>query len=382
MTSETRTDTKIYLGLEDIPVVASSICSIDGVNGRLLYRGYDIADLASSATFEEVVHLLWFGELPNARQLESLRGDLRREQQLPDAIIDLIRTLPRDGNSMSALRTLVSALALYAPESDVHVHDEQVREAIRLTVRMGTIVAAWGRHRAGEDPLQPDPDLGLAANFLAMLFGRRPDPAEEHAFDVALILHADHELNASTFAARVTAATLSDMYSAVTSAIGALKGPLHGGANEQVMRMLETIRSPEEADEYVRDRLARHERLMGFGHRVYRVEDPRATQLRRLSKELGELKGDTRWYDTSIAIEQAVRRERGLNPNVDFYSASLYHTLGIPTELFTPIFAVSRISGWTAHILEQYEHNRLIRPRAEYTGSEGRQYVSVEQRSA
>ncbi len=379
MTSRSSTSTA-DLGLEDIIVVTSSICSIDGQRGKLAFRGYDIADLAANATFEEVAYLLWYGDLPNAGQLATLTQQIAEARALPQGVVDLMKAMPRGSNAMAALRTAVSMLALYDAEANDLSSEANRRHALRLTAQMGPVVATWARVSAGLAPVQPDPNLSIAANFLYMLKGQRPEPVEEHAFDVALILHADHELNASTFAARVTAATLSDMYSAVTSAIGALKGPLHGGANEQVMRMLETIGRPEESERYVRDALARHERLMGFGHRVYKTEDPRATELRKLSKELGERTGQPQWYEISLAAEEVIRRERGLNPNVDFYSASLYHALGIATELFTPIFAVSRITGWTAHILEQYGHNRLIRPRAEYTGAEERRYASVESR--
>ncbi len=367
------------LGLEDVVVLTSSICSIDGERGKLSYEGYDIVDLAEHATFEEVIHLLWFGDLPTASQLDRLHAQIGEERTLPPGVEDLLRSAPADANAMAVLRTAVSELALYDPDANDLSKEVNLRHAVRLTAQMGPMIATWARARSGLDPVPPDPGLSIAANFLYQLRGERPDPAEERAFDVALILHADHELNASTFAARVTAATLSDMYSAVTSAIGTLKGPLHGGANEQVMRMLEKI-GPDGADQYVRNALARHERLMGFGHRVYHVEDPRATVLRGMSKELGQRTGQPEWYERSRAVEEAVRRERGLNPNVDFYSASLYRMLGIPTELFTPVFALSRVSGWTAHILEQYGHNRLIRPRAEYIGKPPRAYVSIDKR--
>lgn len=367
-------------GLEDIAVVTSSICSIDGERGTLRYRGYDIAELAASATFEEVAHLLWYGELPSASQLEHLRHQLAAERALPEPVVDFMRAQAPDANSMAVLRTAVSALALHDPEANDVSHDTNMRHAARLTGQMGPLVATWGRLSQGLDPVAPDPGLSIAGNFLYQLHGKQPAPHEVRAFDIALVLHADHELNASTFAARVTAATLSDMYSAVTSAIGTLKGPLHGGANEAVMHMLEKIGTVEAADGYVSAALERRERLMGFGHRVYRVEDPRATQLRKLSQEFGVSSGEPKWYDISRAVEDAVKRRRGLNPNVDFYSASLYHTLRIPVELFTPVFAVSRISGWTAHVLEQYDHNRLIRPRAEYTGTVERHFVAVEGR--
>ena len=338
----------------------------------LAYCGYDIHDLAASATFEEVCFLLWHRRLPSRAELGDLQSQLAAARALPEPVIRLMRSLPRvDG--MDALRTLTSALAHYDPEARDSSPRGQDRTAVRLTALVGTIVATWGRLAAGGAPIPPDPVLGHAANFLYMLRGERPNAVEVRAFDVALVLHADHELNASTFAARVAAATLTDMYSAIVAAIGTLKGPLQGGANADVMRLLLDIgenASGVRVDEVIRGRLARKEKIAGFGHRVYRTEDPRATHLRQMSRDLGKRSGHTSWFDMSQRIEAQVKAEKALNPNVDFYSASTYYSLGIPIDLFTPIFAVSRISGWTAHVLEQYSNNRLIRPRADYAGPE------------
>jgi citrate synthase len=357
-------------GLEDVVAGTSAICYLDGARGVLAYCGYDIHELARSATFEEVCYLLWHRRLPTRAELGDLQTGLAAARALPEPILRLMRSLPPvDG--MDALRTVVSALAHHDAEAADASPQAQYRKAVRLTAQVGSVVATWGRLQAGGGPIAPDPALGHSANFLLMLTGRRPDAAEIRAFDVALTLHADHELNASTFAARVVAATLSDIYSATVAAIGALKGPLHGGANAEVMKMLldlgETA-GPERIDAFVRGKLARKEKIPGFGHRVYRTEDPRATHLRRMSRELGRRAGRPEWFDMSERIEALVTGEKGLNANVDFYSATTYHTLGIPIDLYTPIFAVSRISGWTAHVLEQYANNRLIRPRADYIG--------------
>jgi citrate synthase len=357
-------------GLEDVVATSSAICYLDGDRGVLAYCGYDIHDLAKSATFEEVCYLLWHRRLPTRAELGDLQSQLAAERPLPEPIIRLMRSLPPvDG--MDALRTITSALGHYDADADIASPQAQYRKAVRLTAQTATVVATWGRLHAGGGPIAPDPVMGHAANFLYMLTGDRPSAVAIRAFDVALVLHADHELNASTFAARVAAATLTDIYSAVVAAIGTLKGPLHGGANAEVMKMLLDLgqhATPERIDEAIRAKLARKEKIPGFGHRVYHTEDPRATHLRQMSLELGRRVGNTAWYDMSQRIEALVNSEKKLNPNVDFYSASTYYTLGIPLDLYTPIFAVSRMSGWTAHILEQYANNRLIRPRAEYTG--------------
>jgi citrate synthase len=357
-------------GLEDVVACSSAICYLDGDRGVLAYCGYDIHDLAKHATFEDVCFLLWNRRLPDRAELGDLQSQLAAARPLPEPIIRLMRSMPpTDG--MDALRTLTSALAHHDPEANESDAASLHRKAIRLTAQVGTIVATWGRMQAGGGPIPPDPVLGHAANFLYMLTGSRPNPVETRALDVALILHADHELNASTFAARVAAATLTDIYSAIVGAIGALKGPLHGGANADVMRLLLDLGETaggDRVEQTIRAKLARKEKVPGFGHRVYKTEDPRATHLRQMSRDLGKRAGRTAWFEMSQRIEALMKAEKKLNPNVDFYSASTYYTLGIPIDLYTPIFAVSRISGWTAHVLEQYANNRLIRPRAEYVG--------------
>ena len=377
------TDAKPKAGLEDVVAASSSICYLDGERGVLAYCGYDIHDLAHGATFEEVCYLLSHGRLPSRAELGDLQSQLAAARPVPDAILRLMRQLPA-ADGMDALRTLTSALGHYDPEASDNSAAANYRKAVRLTAQMGSIVATHGRLQAGGGAIQPDPALSHAANFLYMLTGNRPGALAARAFDTALVLHADHELNASTFAARVAAATLTDLHSAIVGAIGTLKGPLHGGANADVMRLLLEIgedAAPERIDEAIRSRLARKIKIPGFGHRVYRTEDPRATHLRRMSKELGERAGNTRWFEMSQRIERLVASEKPLYPNVDFYSASTYYTLGIPIDLFTPIFAVSRISGWTAHCLEQYSNNRLIRPRTDYIGPEYPQtFVPVERR--
>src|SRR5687767_13461200 len=370
-------------GLEDVVATSSAICYLDGDAGVLAYCGYDIHDLATSATFEEVCYLLWHRRLPTRAELGDLQSQLAAARPLPEAVIRLMRSLPPvDG--MDALRTLTSALAHYDAEAADASPAAQYRKAVRLTAQIGSIVATWGRLRAGGGVIAPDPVMSHAANFLHMLTGERPNSTAIRALDVALILHADHELNASTFAGRVAAATLTDIYSAVVAAIGTLKGPLHGGANAEVMKMLLDLgqtATGERIDEFVRGKLARKEKIPGFGHRVYKTEDPRATHLRQMSRDLGKRAGNTAWFDVSQRIEALVKAEKKLNPNVDFYSASMYYTLGIPIDLFTPIFAVSRMSGWTAHVLEQYANNRLIRPRADYTGpAYPQRVVPIEQR--
>ena len=366
------TAAKPKAGLEDTVATSSAICYLDGDRGVLAYCGYDIHDLARHATFEEVCYLLWQRRLPTRAELGDLQSQLSAARQLPEAVLRLMRALPA-GNLMDALRTLTSALGHYDPDAADQSPQANYRKAVRLTAQLSSLVAAIGRQHAGAGPIQPDPVLGHAANFLYMLTGERPSGLATRAFDVALILHADHELNASTFAARVAAATLTDIHSTLVAAIGTLKGPLHGGANADVMRLLLEIGSsaaPEKAEEVVRAKLARKVKIPGFGHRVYHTEDPRATHLRQMSRDLGQRAGEPIWYEMSQRIEALVKSEKKLNPNVDFYSASTYHALGIDIELFTPIFAVSRVSGWTAHVLEQYANNRLIRPRAEYTGPE------------
>ena len=377
------TTEKPKAGLEDAVATSSSICYLDGERGVLAYCGYDIHDLASQATFEEVAFLLWHRRLPTRAELGDLQSALAADRAIPEPVIRLMRTLPT-GDGMDALRTLTSALSHYDQDAGDMSPAANYRKAIRLTAQMGTLVATMGRVNAGGGPIAPDPVLSHAANFLYMLTGERPSGLATRAFDVALILHADHELNASTFAARVIAATLSDIHSAMVGAIGALKGPLHGGANADVMRLLLDIGKDapmEKAEDMIRGKLARKEKIPGFGHRVYHTEDPRATHLRQMSKDLGQRAGQPQWFEMSQRIESLVKAEKKLNPNVDFYSASTYYVLGIPIDLFTPIFAVSRVAGWTAHVLEQYANNRLIRPRAEYVGPEYPQrYTPLETR--
>jgi citrate synthase len=366
-------------GLEGVVATTSSISSI--IDDTLTYVGYDIDDLAENATFEEVVYLLWHRELPTRQQLEELRKQLAENATIPSEIIEHFKLYPIEKvHPMAALRTAISLLGLYDEEADIMDAEANYRKAIRLQAKIPTIVTAFSRIRKGLDPVAPRPDLGFAANFLYMLTGSEPNETAVEAFDKALVLHADHELNASTFTARVCVATLSDIYSGITAAIGALKGPLHGGANEAVMKMLTEIGTVENVEPYVQKKLANKEKIMGFGHRVYRKGDPRAKHLKKMSEKLTKLVGQPHWYEMSVKIEEIMNSTKPLPPNVDFYSASVYHCLGIDHDLFTPIFAVSRMSGWLAHILEQYENNRLIRPRAEYTGPAKQVYVPIEQR--
>ena len=369
-------------GLEDVVVSTSDICLIDGDEGRLVYRGYDVDELVEHSSFEEVVYLLWHGGLPTQKELVAHTRALAStaNRRLPPKLLAILRALPRKTTPMEVLRTGVSALSAFDPDAADNSRDATLRKSIRLTAQLPTLVAAWERIRRGKTPVAPDPRLGLAANFLAMMRGARPSPLAVKTFDVGLILHADHEFNASTFAARVTAATLSDVHSAITSAIGALKGPLHGGANEQVMRMVERIKTPARAETWIREALADKARIMGFGHRVYRVEDPRARHLRRLATELGRQTGDTSAVEILDIVARLVSADKHIYPNVDLYSGAAYASMGIPTDAFTPIFAISRVAGWTAHVMEQHANNRLIRPRSEYTGSTHLAYVPLDRR--
>lgn len=367
-------------GLEDIVAAHSRICDLDGKLGKLTYVGVDIHDLARHSSFEETAYLLWHGALPTQGQLDETKQQLVANRALPPPLLDVMRLLPTTTTPMDVLRTIISALSAFDPNPNDRSQAANFHRAIRLTAVMPTIIASWEQIRNGRTPVAPLLDGDHATNFLYMLKGEMPDPYMAHVLDLALILHADHELNASTFAARVTAGTLADMYAAITSAIGALSGPLHGGANEQVIRMLLRVGDVSNTETFIHGALERKERVMGFGHRVYRTEDPRATHLRAMSEELGKRMGDMRWYEMSRIIENYVKQHKGLNANVDFYSASVYYTMGIPIDLDTPIFASSRISGWTAHILEQYSNNRLIRPRAEYIGPKVTEYVLLENR--
>jgi citrate synthase len=367
-------------GLEDVVVSTSEICFIDGDQGRLLYRGYDIHDLVAHSSFEETAYLLWHGRLPTRPELEGLRKELATQRRLPPKVMAALKTFPKQADPMDVVRTGMSLLGLYDPDGMDSSREANLRKAARIQARVPTLVAAWARIRKGKAPIPPNPRLDLAVNFLYMLFGTKPSALAKKAMDTALILHADHELNASTFAARVTVATLSDIYSGVVSGIGALKGPLHGGANVAVMRMLREIGDVDLVEAWVKSALAQKKRLMGFGHRVYHTEDPRATHLRRLSEALGREAGQTKWYEMSRIIERVVKEQKGLHANVDFYSASTYYAMGIDPDLYTPIFVVSRVSGWTAHIIEQQANNRLIRPRAEYTGPRQATYVPIDER--
>jgi len=374
----------VSTGLRGVVAASSSIGDVNGEKGELIYQGINIHDLATKSTFEEVVFLLWNGRLPKRTELDELREDLAASYELPEEIIELIKGMtarvPADADPMDRLRTVVSALAMFDKESRDLSRAASIRVATRLTARFPTIVAAIDRSRNGLDPVKRKSDLNIATNFLYMLKGEMPDEFDAHVLDVALILQADHELNASTFTARVVAGTLADMYSAVTAALGALSGPLHGGANTAIMKILLEIGSIDNVESYVKDALAKKKKIMGFGHAVYKTEDPRATHLRRFSKEMGERKGDMKWYDMTAKLEEVMKREKGLLPNVDAYSASTYYMMGIPLDLYTPIFAISRISGWTAHILEQYADNKLIRPRAEYIGPRNVPYVPIDER--
>jgi citrate synthase len=369
-------------GLEGVVVAETRLSRVDGERGTLVYAGYSIEELAEHATFEEVAYLLWHGDLPDREALDRLRHQLAGAATLPDHVLDLIRAAPTGAHPMAVLRTAVSALGLHDPEADDLTRAASLRKAVRLTAAVAAMTAATARLRAGQEPVEPRTDLSLAGNLLYMMNGEEPDDHETRTMDAALTLHADHGFNASTFSARVTIATLSDLYSAVTAAIGTLKGPLHGGANERVMRMLEDIGTPEAAEEWVRSALDRNEKIMGFGHRVYRSLDPRAPILRRLGEDLGS----STWFRISDRVQEVMREEmerRGkkVYANVDFYSASVYEKLGVPTELFTNIFACARVAGWTAHILEQLEDNRLIRPKARYVGPENLSVIPIEQRS-
>lgn len=356
-------------GLEGIVAANSGVCYIDGDAGVLAYRGIDIHELAEKSSFEEVTYLLWHGKLPSASELKQFSSSLAEARELPDGVIELLKSFPKTATPMEVLRTAVSALSFYDVDEKAVDHDSNVRKAFALTAQIPMIVAAFDRIRNGRDVIPADKSLSHAGNFLLMLCGNKPSETATKTFDVALVLHADHEFNASTFAARVIAATLADMHSAITGAIGALKGPLHGGANEAVMRMLFAIdKAGEDPVEHVRKMLADKKKISGFGHRVYHTEDPRATHLRQMSEQLGTADGNPKWYEMSRAIEVYVKNEKKLNANVDFYSASTYTTLGIAIDLFTPIFAISRIAGWAAHVIEQLDDNRLIRPRAEYIG--------------
>jgi citrate synthase len=369
-------------GLKDVVIDTTALCRIDGQAGRLTYRGYDIHDLAEQSTFEEVVYLLWHGHLPSASQMEQLNASLRAARALPDGIIDIIRTV-RNAHPMDVLRTAVSALAAFDPDVGDMSEEATLRKAIRLTSQTPAIVAAHHRIRTSREPVPPDPDLSRAANFLYTLPGRKPDPEAARAIDVDLILHAEHGSNASSFAARVTASTLADLHAAIVSAIGTLKGPRHGGAAEAVMKLAQEIGEPERAKAFIAQKREHGEKIMGFGHRVYRVEDPRARHMRDRARELGEKLGQPKWFRILTAIQDAMAplAERGVSVNVDFYAGAVYYLLGIPEDVFVPMFAIGRMPGWIGQVLEQWEDNTLIRPLLEYEGPENLEYVPLEERT-
>jgi citrate synthase len=367
-------------GLRGVVVGASTVSDVVGDKGELIYQGYNIHELAKSSTFEEVAFLLWNKRLPRRAELDELKHAIGEAYAVPKPIIDLLRQIPREADPIDVLRTAVSALEFYDPEARDISREVSLKTSIKLTAQFPTLVAAADRIRRGLDPVEPVPDENIATNFLYMLKGEKPSEHDAHVFDVCLVLHADHELNASTFTARVVAGTLANIYASVTAAIGALSGPLHGGANTNVMKTLLEIGVIENLESFIKQALAEKRKIMGFGHAVYRTEDPRATHLRKFSKEMGERAGVTKWYEMSRKLEEVMMREKGLYPNVDFYSASTYYVMGIPLDLYTPIFAISRITGWTAHILEQYADNKLIRPRAEYVGPRNLQYIAIDKR--
>lgn len=368
---------KVYDGLEGVLAAESAICDVDHDTGGLLYRGYRIEDLAEQASFEEVAFLLLNGALPNPKALSEFQKELAAARSVPDHLVRFLKGLPPSSNPMDVLRSAVSLLGMEDPDRESNDHPANLRKAIRLIAQMPTLLAAFGRKEA-----LPafDPALSHAEHLLTLLTGNRPDPFSAKVMNVSLILYAEHEFNASTFAARVTASSLSDIHSAVTSAIGSLKGPLHGGANEAVMKMLLEIGSIENADRYIGARLARKERIMGFGHRVLKKGDSRSDIIKRYAKALGERKGDEKWFLLSNRIETIMREEKDLYPNLDFYSASAYYLMGLPISFDTPLFVCSRISGWSAHVMEQHDHNRLIRPRCKYTGPRDLTYLPLEKR--
>ena len=368
-------------GLEGVVANQSAICYVFGEEGRLIYRGYDIHDLADHSTFEETAYLLLYGDLPKRDQLKTFTAAIKAAQKLPKAVQRIIKEAPRTAPPMDVLRTAISAAVFVDPDRGDDSRAAESRKATRLIAQFPTLVAAFHRLRSGQKPLAPRRGLNLAANLLYMMSGTLPDPEAAKAMDVALILHADHELNASTFAARVIAATLADMHGAVTGAMAALAGPLHGGANTEVMKMLLEIGTPDRTEAWVRAALAQKKKIMGFGHRVYRTEDPRAAHLRRMSEELARKAGQPQWFAIQQVLEDVMRRDKGLYCNVDFYSASMYYVMGIPLDLYTPIFAVSRVSGWCAHVLEQHADNRLIRPRADYVGAMNRTWTPLSRRA-
>lgn len=373
----------IHKGLDNVYVKESKICFIDGDASKLFYRGYTIEDLAKNSTFEETAYLLIYGRLPTKTQLQDFRSRLETHRPLDSALLELIRSFPASCDPMDALRTTISALGLYDSHPATDRIDERIDKGLRILASTPTIIAAFERLRNKKDPISPKPGLNQATNFLYMLTGREPAAYDSHMIDVAMILHAEHEMNASTFSCTVTASTLADMYSIITSGIGTLRGPLHGGANESALRTVMEVGDPSRAEAYVTEALAQKKRIMGFGHRVYRTWDPRYVILKKLGSELAQRKGEERLFSTAVAIEaSALKHLSGspIFPNVDSYSGIVFHVLGIPTDLFTPIFAMSRIAGWIAHVIEYLETNRLIRPKALYVGETGLRYSAIEAR--
>ncbi len=373
--------TEIKAGLKDVVIAQSTISFIDGDKGELVYAGINIHELAENSNFEEVTFLLLNRKLPTQDQLAKLDTLLRKHRKVPEDVLTVLKTLPKTTEPMDALRTGVSALGSLEESPNDHSEEKNFERVLKLVAQMSTLVAAIQRIRSGQEIIGPREDLSHAENFLYMMSGKEPDATSVKALDIALILHADHGFNASTFAARVTTSTLSDIYSAATSAIGTLKGPLHGGANQRVMEMLLDIGVDGDPLTYIKQALEQGKKIMGFGHRVYHTEDPRATHLRKMSEQACRATGNIRWFEMSRQIELFINKEKNLNANVDFYSASVYYSLGIPTDLFTLIFAMSRMAGWGAHILEQLENNRLIRPREEYVGPRDVHWVSLDKRS-
>ncbi len=370
----------ITSGLEGVVAGKSSICEVDEENCELCYRGYSILDLAENSNFEEVAYLLLKGELPSKEDLDEFNRKLSSEREIPQKVRDVISTLPKDTDPMDVLKIAVGVLGTVDPDVSSNDDDANMRKAIRLLAQIPTVIADNYHISGGSKPVKPDSKLSLAANFLYMLRGKKPKDYESDALDKSLILYAEHELNASTFAARVITSTLSDMHSAVMAAIGALKGPLHGGANEKAMEMLLAIGEPEKAESWINDALVQKKKIMGFGHRVYKKMDPRNPVIKKISKELGEKRGENKWFQISEIVEKIIDKEKGLHPNLDFYASSAYYLLDIPIPIYTPIFVASRVSGWVAHIMEQYNDNRLIRPRSDYAGPAKRKYVPVENR--
>ena len=367
-------------GLEGIIAAHTRLSDVQGEVGKLIYCGYDIDELAGKVTFEEVIHLLHHNHLPNLKELKEYKERLAASRELPAGVIEIIQTLPKDTPPMHAIRTAVSALGCFDSTCDDDSMDAQRQKAIRLIARIPMVTAYFHRARQGKSLLPPDSSLGEAANFLYLLDGEKPSAEKEKTLDLCYVLHADHGMNASTFSARVTIATLSDMYSAITSAIGTLKGPLHGGANEGVIKMLKEIGSLDKVDAYVAECLEQKKKIMGIGHRVYKTLDPRAPHLKRMAQILSAQLGEPKWIQMSARIAAIMLEKKNLHANVDFYSATVYYSLGIPTDLFTPLFAISRTAGWTAHVLEQLADNRLIRPQSVYTGPTGLKVVPIEKR--